>query len=99
MPHSCSWIHFMVCSASHDLFCVCVIMLKVVTRMLQPIGLSLASEVKRQIIESSAVDHILNCCFHCSTETPELQSTIAFLRTVQTPSRRRAIFRRRRGAR
>jgi len=29
------------------------------------------------------VDHILNCCFHCSTDTPELQSTKARLRTVQ----------------
>lgn len=29
------------------------------------------------------VDHILNCCFHCSTDTPELQRTRARLRTVQ----------------
>ena len=33
---------------------MCVIMLKVVMRMLQPIGLSLASEVNRQIMLSSA---------------------------------------------
>merc|ERR1719245_2541091 len=46
-------------------------------------GLSLASEVNLQMVESSAVDHILNCCFHCSTETPLLQSTMAFFRTVQ----------------
>ena len=46
-------------------------------------GLSLASLVNRQIIESSAVDHILNCCFHCSTETPELHRTRARFLTVQ----------------
>ena len=39
---------------------------------------------------SSAVLHILNWVFHCSTLTPLLQSTMAFLRTVQqavTPTR------------
>jgi hypothetical protein len=36
-----------------------------------------------QIMLSSAVLHILNCVFHCSTLTPELQRTMAFLRTVQ----------------
>lgn len=55
----------------------------VVTNIPHPIGLSFASLVNRQIIESSAVDHILNCCFHCSTDTPELHSTRARLRTVQ----------------
>lgn len=55
----------------------------VVINIPQPIGLSFASLVNRQIMESSAVDHILNCCFHCSTDTPELQSTRARLRTVQ----------------
>ena len=45
MPHSCSWIHFMVCSASQLLFWVWVIMLKVVIRTEHPMGLSLASEV------------------------------------------------------
>lgn len=55
----------------------------VVTSIPQPIGLSFASLVNRQIIESSAVDHILNCCFHCSTDTPELHRTRARLRTVQ----------------
>lgn len=29
------------------------------------------------------VDHILNCCFHCSTDTPELHKISALLRTVQ----------------
>lgn len=53
------------------------------TRIPQPIGLSLASLVNRQIIESSAVDHILNCCFHCSTDTPELHKTSARFLTVQ----------------
>jgi hypothetical protein len=48
-----------------------------------PIGLSLASDVNRQIIESSAVDHILNCCFHCSTLTPLLHRTKALFLTVQ----------------
>ena len=75
IPQSCSWIHFIVSSASHDRRCVCVIMLKVVISTPQPIGLSLASEVNLQMVESSAVDHILNCCFHCSTDTPLLQST------------------------
>lgn len=32
---------------------------------------------------SSAVDHILNCCFHCSTETPELHRTNARFLIVQ----------------
>ena len=32
---------------------------------------------------SSAVLHILNCVFHCSTLTPLLQRTIAFFLTVQ----------------
>ena len=50
-------------------------MLKVVMSIPQPMGLSLASEVNLQIVESSAVDHILNCCFHCSTDTPLLQRT------------------------
>jgi hypothetical protein len=36
-----------------------------------------------QIMLSSAVLHILNWVFHCSTLTPELQRTMAFLRTVQ----------------
>ncbi len=44
-------------------------------RMLLPIGLSLTSEVKRQIMLSSAVLHSLNCIRHCSTETEKLQST------------------------
>lgn len=48
-----------------------------------PMGLSLASDVKRHIIESSAVDHILNWAFHCSTETPELQRTKQRFLTVQ----------------
>lgn len=50
--------------------------------MEQPMGLSLASEVKRQIWESSMVDHILNCAFHCSTDTEELPNTRQRLRTV-----------------
>lgn len=83
IPHSCSWSQRIVCSASHERFWVCVIIEYVVTNIPQPIGLSFASLVKRQIIESSAVDHILNCCFHCSTDTPELHSTRARLRTVQ----------------
>ena len=65
-------------------------MLKVVTKTLHPIGLSLALLVNLQIMLSSAVLHILNCCFHCSTLTPELQSTMAFFLTVQqavTPTR------------
>lgn len=56
----------------------------------QPIGLSLASEVKRQIWESSIVDHILNWAFHCSTDTEELPNTRQRLRTVHaavTPTR------------
>lgn len=48
----------------------------------QPMGLSLASEVKRQIWESSIVDHILNWDFHCSTDTEELPNTRQRLRTV-----------------
>lgn len=49
-----------------------------------------ASVAYLQIMLSSAVDHILNCCFHCSTDTPELHNTSARLRTVQhavTPTR------------
>lgn len=56
----------------------------------QPMGLSLASEVKRQIWESSIVDHILNWDFHCSTDTEELPKTRQRLRTVHaavTPTR------------
>lgn len=56
----------------------------------QPMGLSFASEVKRQICESSMVDHILNWDFHCSTDTAELPSTRQRLRTVHaavTPTR------------
>ncbi len=49
----------------------------------QPMGLSFASEVKRQIWESSMVDHILNWAFHCSTDTEEFPSTRQRLRTVQ----------------
>ena len=60
-----------------------IVILKVVIKTPQPIGLSFASEVNRQITESSAVDHILNCCFHCSTETPLLHKTMAFFLTVQ----------------
>ena len=51
--------------------------------MLLPIGLSLASEVKQQIMLSSAVLHSLNCIRHCSTETKELQITRQRFRTVQ----------------
>ena len=39
-------------------------------------------EVNLQIILSSAEDHILNCAFHCSTETPELHKIIAGLLIV-----------------
>ena len=44
---------------------------------------TLASEVNLQIILSSAVLHILNWVFHCSTLTAELHKQIAFFLTVQ----------------
>lgn len=53
-------------------------------------GLSLASEVKRQIWLSSMVDHILNWAFHCSTDTAELPRTRQRFLTVHaavTPTR------------
>lgn len=58
--------------------------------MEQPMGLSLASEVKRQIWLSSMVDHILNWAFHCSTDTAELPRTRQRFLTVHaavTPTR------------
>ena len=36
-----------------------------------PLGLSLLSEVNRQMYLVSMVDHSLNCDHHCSTATPE----------------------------
>lgn len=82
-PHSWLFNHSITLSASHDLFVVCPNMEYVLIAIEQPIGLSLASEVNRQIWLSSMVDHILNWAFHCSTETAELPNTKHRLRTVQ----------------
>jgi hypothetical protein len=40
-------------------------------------------DLHNKLMLTIPVDHILNCCFHCSTDTPELHSTKARLRTVQ----------------
>ncbi|KAG7273671.1 hypothetical protein CRUP_017424 [Coryphaenoides rupestris] len=59
----------------------------------QPMGLSLASDVKRQIWESSMVDHILNWAFHCSTDTDEFPRTRQRFLTgnTMTPERARPL--------
>lgn len=88
-PHSWSLSHSITFSVSYDRLVVSVIIEYVVMRILAPIGLSFASWVKRQIVLSSAVDHILNCVFHCSTETPELQrirARLLIVHAVVTPT-------------
>lgn len=57
---------------------------ELVSRWHSPTGLSLASAVKRHIILSSTVDHILNWERHCSTATAEVQRHRARFRTVHT---------------
>lgn len=89
-PHSWLLSHSITLSASQDLFVVCPNMEYVLMATEQPMGLSLASDVKRQIWLSSMVDHILNWAFHCSTDTAEFPSTRHRLRTVHaavTPTR------------
>ncbi len=75
--------HSMTFSVSYERFPVNVIIEYVVIKIFAPIGLSFASEVNLQIVLSSAVDHILNWVFHCSTDTPELHKIKARLLTVQ----------------
>lgn len=36
---------------------------------------SLCSAVKTQISRSETLDHCMNCCFHCITDTDDVQST------------------------
>ena len=48
-----------------------------------PIGLSLASDVNLQIMDSSTVDHNLNCDLHCSTATADVHSTMHRFLIVQ----------------
>ena len=43
----------------------------------------MSRDIYLQIMLSSAVLHILNWVFHCSTLTPLLHRTIAFFLTVQ----------------
>lgn len=89
-PHSWLRIHSITLSASQERLVVWPSMEYVLMATEQPMGLSLASDVKRQICESSMVDHILNWDFHCSTDTEEFPNTRQRLRTVQaavTPTR------------
>lgn len=89
-PHSWLRIHSITLSASQERLVVWPSMEYVLMATEQPIGLSLASDVKRQICESSMVDHILNWAFHCSTDTEEFPNTRQRFRTVQaavTPTR------------
>lgn len=43
---------------------------------------SFCSAVNTEIAESLMVHHCRNCCFHCMTDTPEVQRTMQDLRMV-----------------
>mmetsp|Transcript_50309 Transcript_50309/g.126263 ORF Transcript_50309/g.126263 Transcript_50309/m.126263 type:complete len:306 (+) Transcript_50309:582-1499(+) len=83
MPHSLPCSCAITRAASSDRFPPYAIMVYV--EMTTPTSgiLSLYSDVKRAILWSSMVLHSLNWCFHCSTDTPDVQRTSVLFLTVQ----------------